>query len=214
MWMVALVAALGAGQWVLAAKPADKPANNSKNGVFSLFGEASIVKSQSPPKKWVVELVSLDYRETDDFFAGISFQIPDDLQLDELTNLSASYEVVEGTLGGGSPRFVIGVDTDGDGEADGNIFAYLGTPPNYDDEPSGQVDSGNLLLQPVDATQVGGAFYDDFANVAAQLGDATIVSIDLVADGGWATEDGLQVVDVNQVQINNTNYCPNGSDKK
>jgi hypothetical protein len=213
MWMVALVAALGVGQVALAAKPAEKPANNSKNGVLSLFGDASIVKSQSPPKKWVIELLSQDYRETDDFFAGISFQIPDNLQFSELSNLSASYEVIEGTLGGGSPRFAVAVDTDGDGEADGNVFVYLGTPPNYDDEPAGLVDSGNLLLEPIDASQVGGVFYDDFANVAEFLGDATIVSIDLVADGGWATEEGLQVVNVSQVQINNTTYRPNGSDK-
>lgn len=188
---------------------------HGKKAEFSLFGNASIIKAGSRPSKWAVELVSFDYREVDEYFGGISYEVPDGLLVSDLENLSAVYEVTEGTLGGGSPRFSIGVDTDDDGEADGNLFVYLGTPPDYTDGPAGVVDSGNLLDGFVDASQLGGEFYGSWEEALALVGDdATVVSVDLVADGGWATEDGMQTVVIYEVRVNDDTFRPNGSDKK
>jgi len=186
-----------------------------KHDAFSLFGNATLIKAGSKPSKWAVELTSYDYTETDDYFAGISYEVPEGLLVSDLENLSATYEVTEGTMGGGSPRFSIGVDTDGDGEADGSLFVYLGTPPDYADGPEGKVDSGNLLDGFVDATQLGGGYYGTWEEALEAVGaDATVTSIDLVVDGGWATDDGIQTVVVYQVQVNDATFKPNGSDKK
>jgi hypothetical protein len=201
---------------------ADKPAgkgppddSNGKKDAFSLFGNATIVKAGSRPSKWGVELVSYDYQDVDEYYAGIGYETPEGLTVSDLEELSAVYEVTEGTLGGGSPRFSIGVDTDDDGDADGYLFVYLGTPPDYVDGPSGVVKSGNLLNGFVDASQFGGEFYGTWEEAVELVGeDSAVVSIDLVADGGWATEDGIQTVVVYEVQVNDDTFRPNGSDKK
>lgn len=143
--------------------------------------------------------------DTTNDFSGISFSNANGLAFEDLTALSADTTTTAGGFGGGSPRFQIGIDTDGDSVRDGNIFVYLGTPPNFTDAALGTtVSSGNLIGSTdtrFDLTQLGGAFYSTYADALALLGSDTITGISLVVDGGWAV-GGNQVIVVDNVNVN------------
>src|SRR5262245_17938075 len=63
-----------------------------------------------------------------DDYSGLFKPIGGKKTLSTITSLSASYNVQAGDCGGGSPRFQLEMDTDGDNHADGNIFVYAGDP--------------------------------------------------------------------------------------
>jgi hypothetical protein len=128
-----------------------------------------------------------------------------EMTFSDIKRLSADYLVAEGGMGGGSPRFQIAIG-DGDGNFVGNVFVYLGTPPAFDDAPVGWQSTGNLVGSTdlrFDTTQVGGTFYDDYAGALELVGDAAVLGVQLVVDGGWATLDGVQTVLVDDVRVNN-----------
>ena len=126
-----------------------------------------------------------------------------------ITNLSTDYYVQAGNCGGGSPRFQLGVDTNNDGNVDGNIFVYLGDPPSFNCPQSFQrwKSTGNLMtgsgcaLRQLAARgrrlrQDGGA---DARHLRLQAG----ARVDLVVDGGWAV-GGNQDVLVDDAMYNAT----------
>jgi len=164
---------------------------------WSLFGDARFVKLDAKGNRWAVELSS-----TATTFSGIAFEPKKDATFADLKELSVLYLVEEGGLGGGSPRFQIALDTDGDGESDGNVFVYIGTPPNFDDNPVGWQHTGNLLASEdlrFDLTQFGGPFYGSYEDAVDLVGDADIVSVDLVVDAGWMF--GEQTILVDDVRV-------------
>ncbi len=54
-------------------------------------------------------------------------------QVEDLTNqLSFHFRFATGgSCGGGSPRYQLAIDTDGDGVSNGNAFGYAGPPPSF-----------------------------------------------------------------------------------
>jgi hypothetical protein len=175
------------------------------SGTFSLDGDAQVVSGSK--KNQNVVLLESDLTE-DEVYGNIEWtprvRGKNVLTLDELTNLSATYQVIAGGIGGGSPRFQISLDTNGNGQADGNLFVYIGDPPSFSSGTTGLVSTGNLLADDdlrFDATQVGGTFYMTFDEVVDLVGDAQVLGVDFVVDGGWMFENGQAVV-VTQLQIN------------
>jgi hypothetical protein len=176
---------------------------------WSLFGDAQFVREGGKGNQWAIELSS-----SDTSFSGISFSPRKDTTFADLRQLSASYKILEGGFGGGSPRFQVALDTDGDGDFDGNVFIYLGTPPNFNDNPVGWQSTGNLLASEdlrFDLTQFGGPFYGSYEDALALVGDADVLSVDLVVDGGWLAD---QVILFDDVRVDNFKLNAQGAAKQ
>jgi hypothetical protein len=171
---------------------------------FSTFGNADVVQAEQK-NQFGVLLTSDVTQSEEDPYAGIAWEPRQPLTFAEIRELSARYAAVEGGHGGGSPRIVVGVDTDSDDEVDGNVSIYLGTPPSFDDEASEEFQStGNLVGSSdlrFDTSQVGGTFYDDYAGAVELVGDADVGYVLFVVDAGWFFEDGVQSVLVTDFDV-------------
>lgn len=164
---------------------------------YTLFGDAELVSpgNASPTAAQIRSDASPGY-------GGVDFDIPSGLTVADLDNLATDYKLTEGTCGGGSPRFQLNVTN---GTDSGNIFVYLGTPPNYTCVPGVWLSSGNLASPAnlVDTSQLdGGTFYDPYAAAQVKYGAYEITGIQLVVDAGWAMTGGVQTAHVDNVQIN------------
>ena len=171
---------------------------------WTAFGNVDVNKVRGD---WVVALTS-DVSEgaaEDEAFAGVCFTPHKAMTFSDIKRLSADYLLAEGGAGGGSPRFQVTVRNSAGDER--NVFVYLGTYPNFDDDSSTEWQrTGNLAGTTdlrVDTSQVGGTFYDDWAGALELAGDAQVVEVCLVVDGGWAVEGGVQTVLVDDVRVNN-----------
>jgi hypothetical protein len=156
-------------------------------------------------RQGVYRLVSdMSNATASDDFSGLAYtKVHKGLTFAELKELSTDYAVEAGGCGGGSPRFSIGLDTDGDGARNGNLFVYIGTAPSFTCG-TGWQSTGNLIGSSdlrFDTTQLGGTFYDSYANALARYGSAAVTSISLVADGGWAV-GGVQRLLVDDTTVN------------
>jgi hypothetical protein len=181
---------------------------------WSLSGSAIQVKAADTPgpNPWVVEIGSnvQDEDENNDLGGAVVYVPNQPLTLADITELSADYNITDDDCGGGSPRFGLGIDSDGDGEINGYAFVYLGPGPNYTGCESGWQETGNLVgLEDSDTRydliQLGGTFYDTYNNTLAQFGDADVVEIVFAADAGWFFDvdgDGEQTVQVDNIRVN------------
>jgi hypothetical protein len=170
---------------------------------YSLLGEASEILDGS---NGVVQLVSDD----DPGFAGVDFDITEGMTFTDLTTLSAMYNVTDDNCGGGSPRFQVAVDTDGDGTSDGNVFIAIGPSPNFTECALGWQTTGNVIgnedIGRYDFGQLGGSVFTTYSGAPADVLAGTVLSVQLVADGSWNANatggDGEQTVWVDDVAIN------------
>ena len=183
---------------------------------WSLQGSAMAVKQGQPPNPWAIKLPSM---LPDQPYSVVHFALPSgDMDFDDIAQLSADFNVTDTFCGGGSPRFQIAIDMNGDGEfkqpTDGNVFVYFGPFPNFTDCPLNSWQStGNLIGATdlrFDTSQVGGTFYDSYANALTLVGDKAVLGISLVVDSGWM---GSQVVLVDNVAINNFQLRAKGFSK-
>jgi hypothetical protein len=175
---------------------------------YQLFGDAQIVSGGNPGNAAQIRSVGTG-------FGGVDFDVPAGMTVSDLTTLSTDYKFTAASCGGGAPRFQINATN---GTVSGNIFVYIGPPPNYTGCPMNSWQSTSNLVTPaslVDATQLGGLFYEPWAAVLVAYGGYTISGIQLVTDGGWMF--GTQTVLVDNVQINDDTYtfedkdsCKNG----
>jgi hypothetical protein len=180
---------------------------SAASGTFSTDGDVRVVSGEKKHQK--VVLLESDITEPVPY--GVIEYTPRStkknvLNLDELKNLSVTYQVIAGGIGGGSPRFSIALDTDGDGESNGNVFVYIGDAPNFTSGTTGLVSTGNLLASDdlrFDASQVGGTFYMTYDEVLDLVGDAEVLSVDFAVDGGWADSGGVQGVVVTELKVHN-----------
>jgi hypothetical protein len=164
---------------------------------YTFFGEADYIEPGYNSMR-AVEMVS----DADPGFGGLDFEIPAGTTLADLDTLATDYNAT--ACGGGSPRFQINViDENGDTQ---KIFVYLGEHPNYDCVPNTWLSSGDLLEtgQFVDATQLGGAFYEPYDSAIANYGGLEVTGIQLVTDGSWLF--GTQTVLADNVDIDGTVY--------
>lgn len=167
---------------------------------YTLFDDASLVTGGNPDN--AIQIVS----DSTPGWGGVSFSVPTGLTFAELSTLSTDYNVTDDDCVGGSPRFQIKVNT---GSELKNIFVYIGPEPSYTGcTPNTWVNTGNLLdaSRKIDTSQLGGAFYDTYANALANFGTYPVVGISLVTDGGWASPDSEQTILVDNVAINSDVY--------
>ena len=106
-----------------------------------------------------------------------------------------------------APRFSIGLDTNGDGVRNGSMFVYVGSAPDFSCSlfPGAWRSTGNLIGSGdlrFDTSQLGGTFYDSYANALAAYGAVAITSVSFVVDAGWAFPGGLQDVVVDDLTVN------------
>lgn len=125
--------------------------------------------------------------------AGV--QMPAGTKVSAINKLSVDtyYEpstALGGTCGGGSPRYQLLVDANGNGKADDgdrNVFVYVGPYPNftgcaYNTWTSNSLTDGVLRW---DSTQLGGPFYGDQASAAAVAAGRDVLFVTLVWDSYW-----------------------------
>jgi hypothetical protein len=170
---------------------------------WSAFGDATASRQDGAPNPWAVTLRSAGDGAG---FGGIAFQPTTRLTFAEVTTLSADFNVTDDDCGGGSPRFQLNLDTDADGDRDGNIFVALGPSPNFTGCALGWQSTGNLIGNTdhgrYDASQVGGSAFGTYEDALNAAGDAHVLGIQLVVDASWFFGDGEQTVLVDNVQVN------------
>jgi hypothetical protein len=129
------------------------------------------------------------------------------LTFEKIQQLSTDFYVETGDCGGGSPRFEVALDTDDDGEFDGNVFVYLGPAPSFSGCPTGVWTSSGNLVPAADGRWDGsqivpGTQISSHAALSALFGDATVLDVSLVVDGGWAVAGSRQVIRVAEAVVN------------
>lgn len=208
--------ALGTGALVLSAALTAQAFHNPQD--YSLFGEATYISPGNASNR-AVHLVS----DASPGFGGIDYGVEADTTFAELTTLSSDFKVeADDTCVGGSPRYQVGIDTDGDGDRDANIFVYFGTDsggtpcvPGTWQNTGDVLESGRVL----DTSQLpGGTFYDPYNTALAKYGTMEVTGIQVVVDAGWAAGDGEQAADIDNTLINNTLFTyeipqPTGKDQ-
>jgi PEP-CTERM motif len=134
-------------------------------------------------------------------YAGLYYDFSSaPITLNQLTNLSATFQMTQGTLGNGAPRISI-IDTTNNVENE--AYIYFGTPTGggsmTDPSPGSTESTGNLVLSPDLRVQVNGfngdstgASYETFAQFLATDGSADVAYVTLDVDGGFsATQQAL-----------------------
>jgi hypothetical protein len=171
------------------------------------FGAAAKVTLKS--RREVYDLPSnLANVDSDDDYSGVSFKPANGTTFASISHLGTDYKVQAGNCGGGAPRFSIGIDLNGDGVRDKSVFVYIGDATGFSCNAALQMwqTTGNVIGVPdlrYDLTQVGGTFYDTYANALALVGSKTVTGISLVVDAGWVFGSGVQDVLVDDFRVNN-----------
>jgi len=179
---------------------------SAAQGTFSLDGDVEVVSGSKKNQK----VLLLESDATEEVQYGAIEYTPrvkknKVLELQDLKKLSATYQVIAGGIGGGSPRFSIALDVDGDGAFDGNVHVYIGDPPNFTSGTTGLRSTGNLLADGelrFDATQLGGDFYMTYDEVLGAFAEAEVLGVTFAVDGSFAVTDGVQAVVVTELQVN------------
>ncbi len=142
------------------------------------------------------------------------------LRFKDIHTLSADYRRWDGDCGGGSPRFEMGLDTNGDGVLDGQIYVYLGELYDFTRCTREWGNTGNLITvggdYRWDLAKFNGLFYSSYREAINQLGEAVICYIILVVDGSWYPyiiapfgQTYKQVFQFDRVRVNNDVYNAN-----
>jgi len=166
---------------------------------YNLIGDANYITPGNASNR-AVNIAS------DPGFGGINYPVEAGTTFAGLTTLSSDFRVeADDTCFGGSPRVQIKVQTPTNGVK--NIFAYFGTDsagapciPGTWQNSGDFLEVGRLL----DTSQVGGTFYDPYANALANYGSYPVVSIQIVADASWGFADSEQAADIDNTLINST----------
>ncbi len=196
-------------------------------GPWSLFGSAHPLKQGAKPNPWAIELLSTcpDNNTNcleDVIFSGARFSPPNKrLTFRHIYRLSTSYKILEGDCGGGSPRFMIGLDTDGDGKVNGHILVYIGPPPTFTGCNIGVWENTGNLIDNNDTDvrfdinqlvpQTPRMSYKDTVEALGDLVNARVLYVLLVEDSGWLTDE---VVLIDNVMVNNFRLAAKGFMKK
>jgi hypothetical protein len=102
------------------------PAKLPPGTKFKLFGTAM---DDTDPENPFNEVISFDTRNPL-AIAGAVKLFGDQVKVPMLDDqVELKYYYVDRTCGGGSTRFQLGIDSDGDGKFDGNAFGYVGDKP-------------------------------------------------------------------------------------
>lgn len=141
-----------------------------------------------------------------DDYSGITVPITAGLTLQQITELSAEFNVTDDDCIGGSPRFVINY------AGNQSFIVYFGPSPNFTGcTQNTWVSTGNLVgtseALRVDTSHLtGGSVNSTWAAALALVGSQPITSINLIVDSSWAFADKEQTVLVRSVKLNNETF--------
>lgn len=108
------------------ADPASPTVTDALGFKFELFFTA---QDDSDPKNPTNQVISMEPTNTGAIGVAIRKLNPG-VKIDTLTDqLQLKYLFPTRSCGGGSPRFQLAIDTDGDGTSNGNAFGYVGHGP-------------------------------------------------------------------------------------
>jgi hypothetical protein len=166
---------------------------------YTLFGDAQYVSPGNASSR----AVQTNSGPTGAGYGGIDFAFPSGLTLADVNTLSTDFMATVGGCGGGSPRFVVTVQTPTNGAQ--NVNFYLGATPSYTCPADNLYHNTGNLAAPtnlVDAQQLGGGFYEPYAAVQAAYGSDPVTDIFLVTDAGWAVIGGTQTIVFDNTLVN------------
>jgi hypothetical protein len=165
--------------------------------------------------------------ENSDDFAFLSFMPGSSMTFNDISVLKANYAFTTGNCGGGSLRWAVTFDINNDNDTDPengsfndrSIFIYYGGYPNFTDCTSGANNQSGVNMIGLsdlryDTSQVGGTFYDTYANAQALVGGSggaepvpamRVVSVTLALDSGWMAD---QRVTLSGAQVNDNSFAP------
>jgi hypothetical protein len=182
---------------------------------FTLFGDAQSLTGGLPPNGSVHLTSHCNPYDPDAnpapcsfnvTFSGINYRPRENMTFAQIQRLSAHFNVNAGDCGGGSPRFEIALDTNNDGEFDGNVFVYFGPAPNFTDCRLGWQSTGNVIGNTDagrwDTTSFPGGSFGTYAEALALLSGKRVLAVQVVVDGGWVRPRG-EAVDVDNFRVNN-----------
>lgn len=144
--------------------------------------------------------------------SGLYYQPSSPMTLNSITQLSADYQMTQGTFGGGSPRFTI---------FDSSLhsaWVYFGTPlggGSFGDPATGS--TGNYAnLASLDLRVASNGFgglgngntYETWAQFVADSGTQLISYIFLDVDGGWSQANNTQQALLNNFTVNDEVFTP------
>ncbi len=185
------------------------PSLSAQSATVSTYGGTTLVSGPYGPPIW--QLTSLSSGSP--AYSGVIFQINGTLTANDLTTLSADFQMLEGTTDGGAPRFSL-ADSSGN-----EAYLYFGVPNSSggftDPHPGTYESTGNFALSTdavVQSNNFGG--YNSgypaitWADFLSQVGSVDISTIYVDLDGGFT---GSQIADVANVDINGTIYNPSAT---
>jgi hypothetical protein len=192
---------------MLALLPASASAKSSGgSNSYSLFGDAVLVHpgNNSPTAVQATYDGCTLSCETDPLaFGGVEFASPSGLTVSQLSNYSTDYQFTVGTCEGGAPRLGAYVTN---GSKSGNIYFYIGPYPSYTGCPPNEWKNTGNLASPtnkVDASQLGGSFYEEYEKTQENFGSYKILELFVVVDGFSGKPITAQF---DNVMINSTTY--------
>jgi hypothetical protein len=123
-------------------------------------------------------------------WSALTYVPPTGTQVGDINALIAHYGWINGTNHGGSLRWQINTSV-------GTIHVYYGPLPNFTSnaDPGAAQDLADETDNRVDTSQVGGTFYDNWANVrSSQFASLDVGSIALTVDGGAGGDQNLNLM--------------------
>lgn len=178
------------------------PPGICREGVWSFYGDALLVEDGSGQAFQLRSDMSTSVP-----WGGARFTPPQPMKVRDIYELSADYEITAGGCGGGSPRFTLFIDLDGDGVFDSDdyqgMFINFGTPPYGGGCPLDVWQStGNFVTLPdarVDVQNV----MRTWSEFVTLYGTRAVWRVYLDVDSGWAfPPEYVQTVLVNNVRVN------------
>lgn len=182
------------------------PCLYAQANTVSTYGGTTVVAGPSSALTWQLTSESSGTPA----YSGIDIQINSPLTPDQLTTLSTDLEMLQGTFGGGAPRFSL-ADSSGN-----EAYLYFGVPNGsggFTDPAPGTWESTGNFATSTDAVVQSNGFggensgypYETWSAFLAQVGSTDISNIYVDLDGGFT---GTQVADIGNININGTIYNP------
>jgi len=221
-------------------------AENNVNVTFEPWNNPDAVQVVNDPDRgYVMQMTSqgppADPSNPSTIEAASAYWTPDHYTtLGDITDLSFDYKGTAGIVTGGSPRFYLGLDLNGNGvydsyydpttdqwvQSDGNLFIYAAGLNNP--WPSGWTSTGNVIgsSQPMyDTGQVGGndwgstyadaldtVWYGPGPNYGKEIKDIQVLQIGVAVDGGWDSDtDYLQQMLIDGITYQGVMPGPDGA---
>lgn len=149
---------------------------------------------------------------TDTTFSLLRRNFNETLTFGDLTDLNVVFNSPENNAlasqaplnaggGGGAPRLLVSIDTDGDGQSNGAIQILIGTSPSFVDTPASlNTYSGDNLLNDdagrYDLSQLGGSPSTNYSAALAAFGDDRALRTTLVLDSFGGNDKTLEVFSI------------------